>query len=619
MTAQHPCGRRRRLAALLFLCFAASAAAARAQAPPDTLAVPDGRVDVGVTKSASDKFPLELSPVRWVVQLHNAGPDSATRIQVTDKVPAGLTLSSWWASQGAYSAGTGRWAVGSVGKGDSAMLVLDTVVDAGTAGTTITNVARIASLGEGDSKSANDADTVSVHVPGADLSVHKAVDEAAPNEGHPASWTISITNLGPDSVAAIVVEDKLPAGVTYAAHVASQGTWDPSTGLWAVGGLAAGDGATLVIDTTVDPGTAGSTITNVAAITAASLPDPVPGNGSASATIVPKPPPLIALRSVVGPATLSEGQTGVVIVVDLENLGPDPVRVDSLALQFTRNVAGDLDGAFVVTGGAPGDTLAAGSKELFELSVDLGPGVTAGQVTVDARAVATDGGSGVKVEDDGSDTTLAFVVQTAPDLDDEPGTLSPLAVALGSVANVLVVGVANGGEADVELDPASRLRIAAQADTLDAPIQLGGSLPRGGALLVFGPFGVPGSFPEGEHPVLLDLVGQDSNGAAYAQTVALADSMTVAGSGVLLSASQSAAVARPGDPDVPLFTLTVAHSLTANLTLEELHFANMTAGPGAQADLDADLGVLTVWQDDGDGAFDPRRDVPAGQTTAAAG
>ena len=52
----------------------------------------------------------------------------------------------------------------------------------------------------------------------------------------------------------------------YLGRTLTQGSYVPGQGSWIVGTLAAGDTATMVLDTLVKNGTGGQTITNVATI-----------------------------------------------------------------------------------------------------------------------------------------------------------------------------------------------------------------------------------------------------------------------------------------------------------------------------------------------------------------
>ena len=76
-----------------------------------------------------------------MVTATNNGPNTATGVQVTDKIPAGLTFNSYTASQGTYNSSTGIWNVGTLINGASAILQLFVTPTASVAGTTVTNTA----------------------------------------------------------------------------------------------------------------------------------------------------------------------------------------------------------------------------------------------------------------------------------------------------------------------------------------------------------------------------------------------------------------------------------------------------------------------------------------------
>jgi hypothetical protein len=60
-------------------------------------------------------------------------------VSITDLLPAGVTYVSDAPTQGVYVSGTGVWTVGTINNGASATLKIQATVDAGTAGSTITN------------------------------------------------------------------------------------------------------------------------------------------------------------------------------------------------------------------------------------------------------------------------------------------------------------------------------------------------------------------------------------------------------------------------------------------------------------------------------------------------
>jgi uncharacterized repeat protein (TIGR01451 family) len=121
----------------------------------------------------------------------------------------------------------------------------------------------------------------------ADLAVTKGVDNATPNELSTINYTIVVTNNGPATATVIQISDVLPVGVTYVSDTPTQGSYDSFTGNWFVGTLTNSATATLIIEASVDAGTAGSTITNTASVSFLNQSDPNPANDSDSVDIDP--------------------------------------------------------------------------------------------------------------------------------------------------------------------------------------------------------------------------------------------------------------------------------------------------------------------------------------------
>lgn len=87
---------------------------------------------------------------------------------------------------------------------------------------------------------------------------------------------------------------------------------------------------------------------------------------------------------------------------------------------------------------------------------------------------------------------------------------------------------------------------------------------------------------------------------------------------VNVTAEQTGAVAYPG-ATLSLLALHVQNTYLSALTLKTLNLTNLTAGPGTQAQLDAELGTLKLYRDDGDGTFEPGQDSVQKTTVAASG
>jgi uncharacterized repeat protein (TIGR01451 family) len=113
--------------------------------------------------------------------------------------------------------------------------------------------------GNGDPIDHGDPDDV-------DVDVVKDVDNASPAVGDTVTFTITVSNAGPDAATGVEVDDLLPAGLSFVSATPSQGSYDDATGIWDVGSIAASGSATLTIVATVDTGTDGDTITNTACV-----------------------------------------------------------------------------------------------------------------------------------------------------------------------------------------------------------------------------------------------------------------------------------------------------------------------------------------------------------------
>ncbi|TDP03209.1 PKD domain-containing protein [Flavobacterium sp. 245] len=255
--------------------------------------------DLSLTKTVSNAAPLVGSQVTFSVQLSNAGPQDTNGVTVTDSLPSGYTYVSYTATAGSYNSATGLWTVGSVLNGASHTLQITATVNA--TGTYLNTVEVTASdLPDPDSTPNNASTTeddyaeiATTPIPqSADLSITKTVSNAAPVVGSQVTFSVQLSNAGPQDTNGVAVTDLLPSGYTYVSYTATAGSYNSATGLWTVGSVLNGASNTLQITATVN---ATGTYLNTAEVTASDLPDPdsTPNNAStseddyATATITP--------------------------------------------------------------------------------------------------------------------------------------------------------------------------------------------------------------------------------------------------------------------------------------------------------------------------------------------
>lgn len=239
--------------------------------------------DLSLSGYVDDPFPEVGQTVTLGVGAQNLGPDAATNVLVTGALPAGLEYVSHTVNVGSYNPITGIWSINTLGTLSIALLQINARVGEGAAGQTLAYTPVIAA-DELDPVPDNDTTTIEVRILAADLVLEKTVDDPVPPPGGQVVFRITLHNDGPDPASTILVRDRFPIGLEYAADVASQGLFDPDTGLWDVGSLFVGGTATLDLVATVAPEASGL-ITNTAAVLTSNPIDPDTGNNTAAVDI----------------------------------------------------------------------------------------------------------------------------------------------------------------------------------------------------------------------------------------------------------------------------------------------------------------------------------------------
>ncbi len=266
--------------------------------------------DLGIVKTVDNPTPSETDTITYTLTVTNDGPSDVSNAVISDTLPLGLTYSTSVATVGSYDSGTGVWNVGPLANGASATLTITATVNTGTVGGTIINTGAISLFTIPDLNSANDSDSVSITVqaPSADLAISAhTVDNSLPYENGAIQYDIQVTNLGPSPATGVQVTDLLPSGLTFVSYSASQGTYNAISGLWDIGSLNNGTSATITIRTTVNVGTVGAVITNIATLSGLDQTDSNNANDSASATITVQPPAADLQLSKSAPPTINIG------------------------------------------------------------------------------------------------------------------------------------------------------------------------------------------------------------------------------------------------------------------------------------------------------------------------
>jgi large repetitive protein len=396
----------------------------------DSATVTPEAIELSLTKMVDNGTPDLGDNVTFTILVMNAGPSTATGVEVTDLLPAGLTFVSATTTQGTYDKVTGLWIVGTIDAEDNATLEITASVD--TLQATV-NWAEVTAADQPDLSSTPgnndpteiDQDSATVVPVAIDLQLSKSASTTTPGLGENVTFTILVTNGGPSTATGVAVTDLLPDGLTLVSNTTSQGTYDPATGIWIVGSIPNGGDATLELVATVD--TLGEKV-NVAEVTAADQPDPnsTPGNNDPdendqdSVTVTPQAIDLELTKSV-NNATPDLG-SNVTFTIDVSNLGPSQatgVEVTDLlpaGLTFVSSTPsqGSYDAATGVWLVGTVDASANATLELVATVTTVGEKINTAEVTAaDQPDLSSTPGNN---DPDENDQDSASIVPVASDL-----------------------------------------------------------------------------------------------------------------------------------------------------------------------------------------------------------
>ncbi|WP_122818849.1 DUF7507 domain-containing protein [Nocardioides pantholopis] len=295
-------------------------------------------VDVGVTKSvaaagggSASEIPLGQDAVFTVTATNNAvsgqPATTATNLVFADLLEDGLTLVSA-TGDGTFDADTGTWTVASLPVGSTVTL---TIRATGTVVGQRTNTISLLNLDQRDiDETNNSASANATFVELADLEVSKSVDPPTAQPGDTVTYTVAVTNNGPNATDDTILNDPALVPATITGHTVDNGTFDEETRTWTIPRLESGETATLTVSVLVSTQATGHN-RNLVVIQQSRVDDPNPDNNIDNAELF-VPAADIAVNKTVDDPTPVLGDT-VEFAIGVRNLGPDTaedVTVDDL-------------------------------------------------------------------------------------------------------------------------------------------------------------------------------------------------------------------------------------------------------------------------------------------------
>lgn len=303
----------------------------RVEPPPPPPPAP--KVDLAVSKSVSLPQVKPGETVRYTLTVTNNGPEAASNVTLTDALPSGLGAVR---SEGASREdNTLTWNLGRLGPGERRTVQVEATVE--SLGTWV-NTAEVRAAEE-DTTPENNRAQARLEVvappppprqPEVEVSLTKTVQPDRLEIGQNATYTLAVSNNGPDGATGVVLTDRLPLGLEFISATPAP-VREGNTLTWNLGSLASGESRSVSV---VVRGQVVGQRTNQASVRSSER-DRDPANNQAQATlevVAPPPPPPpppppepradLALSKTVSPAQAKTGDR-VTYTLTLVNSGPD--------------------------------------------------------------------------------------------------------------------------------------------------------------------------------------------------------------------------------------------------------------------------------------------------------
>jgi len=174
--------------------------------------------DVSVSKVDLEDPVGPTEGLMYQITVRNDGPSDAQDVVVTDTLDSNVTFSG--ASDGCSLSGSGvvTCTVGTLAADTSASYLIAVTVGDVPSGTLLTNLVTV-TTSTTDTNSANDTDSATTTVeqlfgPTADLAISKTGTPGSVHAGEDITYTLTVTNAGPQAATNVEVLELLPADTT---------------------------------------------------------------------------------------------------------------------------------------------------------------------------------------------------------------------------------------------------------------------------------------------------------------------------------------------------------------------------------------------------------------------
>ncbi|MFP9115734.1 choice-of-anchor L domain-containing protein, partial [Flavobacterium sp. RHBU_3] len=232
--------------------------------------------DLEITNTDGQDTFLPGNTLTYTLAVTNNGPSAATGVVVTYPAPAGTTITGWSNSAGTTGTGNIADALGGIAVGQTVTYTVTVAVPVGYTGSSVVAAAGVTSTTVDPTPTCTACADVDTLLTGADLVVTNTDGQTTFAPGDTLTYTLTVTNNGPDEATGVVVNYPAPAGTTitgWTNSAAATGTGDIAD---ALGTIAVGQTVTYTITVAVPLTYTDLAVVANADVTSATT-DPVPG------------------------------------------------------------------------------------------------------------------------------------------------------------------------------------------------------------------------------------------------------------------------------------------------------------------------------------------------------
>jgi len=346
----------------------------------------DAEVDLVLTKTATSWD--TLLDVRYELRVTNNGPSDATNVTLTDNLPLNADLDSMPANCSNPSTSVVTCDFGTITSGnyETAIIWVKAIGPS-----VLVNQAQVTS-DETESNPSDNFDEIETLIQPTNLSIGKVNSTAPIRIGYPFTYTVIITNSGPNIATGIVLTDDLSSDVQFQYSTPGSPTCNETNGtvtcnlpnLSNVFGFNVVSVEIVVIPTVTDQ------VTNTARVSA-TQPDPDPTNNTISITTTIDPVTDLAISKTASSDPVTAGES-LIYTITITNDGPSDATGIIVTDTLTAGLAFSSSTDCSHSSGEVTCTLSSllnGGSHTFDFEVDVNPGAR-GSITNNATVTGNE-------------------------------------------------------------------------------------------------------------------------------------------------------------------------------------------------------------------------------------